>query len=75
MTYWISIGLLVLSTLLTGCDGEHCMSGDRTRCDGEVIQECDGYYWIDVEDCTDSEYGPFCDQLDGGDAYCTDGTF
>jgi hypothetical protein len=75
MAHWILISLVALSLAVVGCDEDHCMSGDRTRCDGEVIQECDGYTWVDVEDCSESELGPFCDQLDGGDAYCTDGTF
>lgn len=76
MIYRVAIGLLVIALVsLTGCDGDHCMSGDQTRCDGDVVQECDGYNWVDVEDCTESEFGPFCDQIEGGDAYCTDGTF
>jgi hypothetical protein len=66
---------LLLSFVVAGCGDDSCLSGDRTRCDGDVIQECDGYAWVDVEDCTESEYGPYCSQLLGGDAYCTDGTF
>ena len=72
LMFLIFVSLFVFTS---GCDEQHCMSGDRTRCDGHVIQECDGYVWVDVEDCVESEFGPFCDQLEGGDAYCTDGSY
>jgi hypothetical protein len=67
--------LLLLTVFAIGCDDDSCLSGDRTRCDGNVIQQCDGYSWSDVEDCEESEFGPLCRQLDGGDAYCTDGSY
>lgn len=75
MCYRIMTGLFVLVFFVLGCDEEHCMSGDRTRCDDDVIQQCDGYMWVDIEDCTESDFGPLCSQLEGGDAYCTDGTY
>lgn len=75
MMYLMRFMILASFLFAGGCDDQHCMTGDQSRCDDDVIQECDGYLWIDIEDCTESELGPFCGQLEGGDAYCTDGTY
>jgi hypothetical protein len=75
MRYRIPLLAVSFALLVIGCGEDHCMSGDQTRCDEDVVQRCDGYVWIDVEDCSESELGPYCDQIEGGDAYCTDGTY
>lgn len=54
---------------LTGCKDDGCTAGE-IRCDGDVLQVCDGSsYWEDFDDCK-KEYGEKCCQIDVADYDC-----
>jgi len=60
----------LIAVLLGGCGDDHCLSGEASRCDGEYVQTCEGYDWVDVEDCEQSDEGPYC-VIFFGDAQCS----
>jgi hypothetical protein len=72
MIAWRAIAVSVLlGALAAGCDDDYCLSGEASRCDGEFVQVCEGYSWVDEEDCEQSADGPYC-VLFFGDARCSD---
>lgn len=68
--FQVIVGAAALAAATSGCGDDYCLSGEASRCDGEYRQVCEGYSWVDVEDCEQSEDGPYC-VIFFGDARCS----